>query len=232
MILVEPKVEIISMRSREEILKHIEKVGRIAYKSENKITKDSAEKFVSMLVKRGHLAVLEHESITFKVITNRGVSHEIVRHRMASYCQESTRYCNYNKCGDITICIPSWMHEHVIPGRYTYCDGELYADYCDRYDSLDIKNTPQWVLTQISVWQSAENAYKCMIELGCTPQQARGVLPNDTKTEIMITMNLRELIHFINLRSKGTTGAPHPDMKVIADMLYNILHKELPEVFE
>lgn len=234
MYIVKPKAEILSMRPRDEILKNLERVGRTAYKSEDKITEESAPAFVKMLVKRNHLAVIEHESITVKFTTNRGVSHEIVRHRLASFCQESTRYCNYGKSGEVTFCRPWWMR-NTIPkdGRYHLVDGIQPVDPQRFFLVIDDTNIPLSMSEEIQVtaWADTEKAYQDMLCCGCTPQQARGVLPNDVKTEIVMTANLREWIHFLNLRSKGTTGAPHPDMKELADLLYEQLVKILPEIF-
>ena len=107
--IIEPKVELINSPSYSGLLSLIELAGRTCYKSESKITEDSAEKFVRNILKRGHEAVIEHGSVTVRFTCDRGVSHEIVRHRLASYCQESTRYCNYSKDGfggEITVIEP------------------------------------------------------------------------------------------------------------------------------
>ena len=138
-----------------------------------------------------------HKHFTFHFICDRGVTHEIVRHRPASYAQESTRYCNYSKDkfgGEITC---------IKPAFYDEWDGEskLYFE-----QSLN----------------KAEDCYLRMLERGRSPQEARAVLPNALKTEIVMTANCVEFDHFFNLRSKGTTGAPHPDMKVVADEAYSI----------
>ena len=178
------------------ILKRIELAGRTCYKSEDKITDDSAIKFAQNIIKRGHEAVLEHCSFTVKFIVDRGVSHEIVRHRMASYCQESSRYCDYSKDkfgNEITVIKPCFWDD----------DSELYMDWK-------------------SAMRTAESHYFDLLQHGATPQEARAVLPNALKTEIVMTANCVEFDHFFNLRSKGTTGAPHPDMKVVADKAYSI----------
>ena len=138
-----------------------------------------------------------HKHFTFHFICDRGVTHEIVRHRPASYAQESTRYCNYSKDkfgGEITC---------IKPAFYDEWDGEskLYFE-----QSLN----------------KAEDCYLRMLERGRSPQEARAVLPNALKTEIVMTANCVEFDHFFNLRSNGTTGAPHPDMKVVADEAYSI----------
>lgn len=142
-------------------------------------------------------AYKKHKYLTFHFICDRGVSHEIVRHRPASYAQESTRYCNYSKDkfgSEITVIKP--------------------ADY----DSWD-KNSKFLYEHSVMV---AETCYKNMLEKGRTPQEARAVLPNTLKTEVIMTTNCEEFDHFFNLRSKGTTGAPHPDMKLVADKAYSI----------
>lgn len=112
--IIEPRVEFITPVDGEVILQRLEQCGRVCYKSEDKTTDESARKFVAGIIKRGHEAVLEHCSVTVKFTCDRGVSHEIVRHRVASYCQESTRYCNYSKDGfgnEITVIEPCYLEE-------------------------------------------------------------------------------------------------------------------------
>lgn len=187
----------------ETIMKHIEKAGRVCYKSENNISNDSAEKFIRNIIKRGHESVIEHVSITFKIICDRGVSHEIVRHRMASYSQESTRYCNYSqdKFGNELSFIKPCFWE---------TDSESYKI---------------WESTMLQI----EKNYFSLISNGASPQEARSILPNSLKTEIYITMNLREWRHFLKLR---TSKASHPQMQEISIMIYNILVKKLPAIFD
>jgi thymidylate synthase (FAD) len=187
----------------QQILKSIEKAGRTAYKSEDKITSDSSKEFASMIINRGHYSVIEHQSITVRVICDRGISHEIVRHRLASYTQESTRFCNYTqgKFGnEITVIKPCFWDE----------SDEKYL-----------------------IWKSAllqsEMAYNKLIDLGATPQEARSVLPNSLKTEIVMTMNLREWKHFFKLR---TSEAAHPQMREIAIPLLKEFQKLIPIIFD
>lgn len=185
------------------ILKHIEKAGRTAYKSEDKITSDSASNFVNMIADRGHFSVIEHYSITVRVICDRGVSHEIVRHRLASYTQESTRYCNYAKGkfnNEITVIEPCFWN----------------------------KDDDKYKLWQETI-KTIEEAYIELIALGATPQEARSILPNSLKTEIVITMNLREWHHFFALR---TSTSAHPQMREIAIPLLNEFKKSIPIVFD
>jgi len=185
------------------ILKQIERAGRTAYKSEDKITEDSAIKFVSMINDLGHSSVLEHQCVTVRVICDRGISHEIVRHRLASYTQESTRYCNYTKGkfgNEITVINPCFWDEN----------DEKYLIWKQTIESIEV-------------------AYNKLIELGATPQEARSVLPNSLKTEIVMTMNLREWQHFFILR---TSSNAHPQMREIAIPLLNEFKKRIPFIFE
>ena len=186
-----------------EILKRIEKAGRTCYKSEDRITEESAKSFVQKLIERGHESVLEHESITVRFICDRGVSHEIVRHRIASFSQESTRYCNYSndRFGyEITFIKPYFLKE----GTAAY-----------------------------ALWSTAMHLanimYSDMLAEGCTPQEARSVLPNSTKTEVVMTANLREWRHFLKLR---TAKAAHPQMRELTVPLLKELQERIPVVFD
>lgn len=180
----------------KQILKRIEKAGRTCYKSEDRITAESAENFVRMLIERGHESVLEHESITVRFICDRGVSHEIVRHRLASYSQESQRYVRYN--GDI-----EFINPHM-PNAKAY---EAWQELCER----------------------AEETYKELLSYGVQPQQARSVLPNSVKTELVMTANLREWRHFLKLR---TAKAAHPQMRELTVPLLKELQERIPVVFD
>ena len=114
--IIEPYIELEDKIDGQAILKKIEKIGRVCYKSENNITEDSAERFIKNIIKNGHESVLEHVSISVRVICDRGVSHEIVRHRIGSYSQESTRYCNYSndKFGnELTFIKPWWFKSSI-----------------------------------------------------------------------------------------------------------------------
>lgn len=209
--IVEPSVEIVDKLDGGEILRKIELCGRVCYKSEDKITDGSAERFVRSLIQRGHESVLEHVSFTVRFICDRGVSHEIVRHRIASYSQESTRYCNYSKDGfgrEITVIKP------------------CFCEYDD--------NDPYYKKSQMFIeWRyackQAEEQYFAMLELGATPQEARSVLPNSLKTEVVMTANLREWRHFLRLR---TSPAAHPQMREVALMLLKQVQEKIPVVFD
>ena len=191
----------------ESILKLIEKAGRTAYKTEDKITADSAKTFVKKILDMGHESVIEHYNITVRIISDRGVTHEIVRHRIASYTQESTRYCNYSAGkfgGEITIIKPCFWNS----------DNEA-----------DKKKYEIWE----KAMKEAEKAYLELINLGASPQEARSVLPNSLKTEIVMTKNLREWRHFFKLR---TSNAAHPQMREIARPLLDEFKKQIPVIFD
>lgn len=201
--IIEPSVELINAPDYKTLLTTIEAAGRTCYKSEDKITDGSAEKFVRGIIKRGHEAVIEHGSLTVRFICDRGVSHEIVRHRLAAYCQESTRYCSYDKNqfgSEITVIRPS------------------------TFDT----NTPVYRIWKHSC-ENAEVAYFDLLNEGCTPQEARSVLPTSLKTEVVMTADLREIRHFLKLRC---AMAAHPDMRVVANMLLTLLKQTYPVFFE
>lgn len=199
---IAPSFEIMPVNG-EEILKSIERAGRTCYKSEDKITADSARKFVAGIVKSGHESVIEHEKITVRIICDRGVTHEIVRHRIASYSQESTRYCNYSadKFGnELTFIQPFYWNENQ--------------------DKMGL-----WLRSMFF----AEKMYMKLIELGATPQEARAVLPNSLKTEIVVSMNLREWRHFFKVRC---SPAAHPQMREVAIPILKKFKEIIPVVFD
>jgi len=200
----------------KEICKKIEIAGRTCYKSEDKIIGDSASKFVKMLVKRGHEAMIEHYTITIKFVCDRGVTHELVRHRLASYAQESTRYCNCE--GGVTFIIPPWMD--VNEGSYT--EEDIMETYSFSDVSIDERMWMQHML-------ACERTYQELIRRNWAPQKARSVLPNSLKTEIITTANLREWKHILTLR---TSKEAHPQIREIMIPLLNYFQEELPEIYE
>ena len=260
----------------EGVYKQIEKVGRVCYKSEDKITEDSAKPFVDRMIKSGHGAMLEHGTVyltaegkntqvlskyqgnkysklyyntyddyesqvpivyvttnlrvlvengwlddlqyiceptefherrvTVHFVCDRGVSHEFVRHRVMSFAQESTRYCNYSKDkfdNQITFVIPNWCKSLV--------EGSI-----QEYTPFEINNDEVIFMNSI---QNAQNNYLSLLKTGWTPQQARAVLPNSLKTELVVTGFVSDWKHFFGLRAIGTTGAPHPQAKELAEPL-------------
>lgn len=201
--IIEPYFEILDELDGKKMLQKIERIGRVCYKSEELITEDSAEKFIGNILKRGHESVIEHEKISVKMVCDRGVTHEIVRHRVASYSQESTRYCNYQKDkfgNELTFIKPVFWKE----------------------------DSPEYALWKESM-QQIEDQYMKLIEMGASAQEARSILPNSLKTEIVVTMNLREWRHFFRLR---TASAAHPQIREIAGMVLEEFRRQIPVVFD
>jgi len=197
--IVKQSVDIIKFNA-QSMLSNIEKAGRTCYKSEAKITKDSTDAFIKMIIKRGHESVLEHEKITARIVCDRAVSHEIVRHRLASFSQESTRYVNYKE-GIEVIKPPFAGNKRERTGKEVAWTHQMNA---------------------------AERTYKALLDWGCTPQIARSVLPNALKTEIVVTANLREWRHILNLRC---SPAAHPQIREISFMLLKGFMEKVPVIF-
>lgn len=219
MILVKPSHEILTEIDGRKILEAIELAGRTCYKTEDKIDwrTNTSHKFVKMILSRGHESVIEHENISVKIICDRGVTHEIVRHRLVAYSQESTRYCNYK--GGVTFVIPPWVELQV--GEYDY-----------------IERKPITWRTQDWIWfkamGGAERSYIKLLEefgswIGWSPQQARSVLPNSLKTEIVMTANIREWRHILKLR---TSKAAHPQMREVMIPILADFRAKIPVLFD
>lgn len=280
--LIESSVQIIE---EKDPYKMIELAGRTCYKSEDKITENSAKEFVDRMIKLGHGAMLEHgtvyltitatspevrkyeinpysrvkkisvdgingrayittnyrvlvenkwlddlkyqcdptpsheKRITVKFICDRGVSHEFVRHRVFSFAQESQRYCNYNKDkfnNELTFIKPTWLN--IPTGDYTYWDG----DWCD-IDNMKIQLPSDNGIADNFLWclNNAGMQYRLLINKGLKPQEARAVLPNATKTELVMTGFESDWEHFFELRC---SGAAHPDAKKLADELKSLMN--------
>lgn len=206
---IDPGYEILTPISEGGMdeLKMLEKIARTCYKSESHITEDgeSAKKLITALIRSGHEAMLEHGIISVKFTVDRGVSHEIVRHRMASFAQESTRYCNYSgdKFGnELTFIKPSFFKGEECWDKY--------------YD---------WECAM----SRAESAYLDLIAQGAKPEEARSVLPNSLKTEIVVTANYREWRHIFALR---TSPKAHPQIREVMIPLMQELREKIPVVFE
>lgn len=201
--IIEPSVELINPIPYELALNTVEIAGRTCYQSEDKITDGSAEALIRRIIKSGHESVLEHVSVTARFICDRGVSHEIVRHRIGAYSQESTRYCNYSNGkfgGEITVIKPCFWK----------CDPFLHAVW-----AMAVKD--------------AEEAYFRLLRSGATPQEARAVLPNSLKTALIVTYDLREWRHFLRLRCAPDA---HPQMQQVAKMAQKLLTERYPVFFE
>ncbi len=201
--IISPSHEILFMPESTELLKNLEIAGRTCYKSEDRITVDSARGFIERLLKSGHHSVIEHANITIRFICDRGVTHELVRHRLASYSQESTRYANYSKDKfgrEITVIKPLFWPE----------------------------DSPEFEFWR-SAMEQAEKVYMQLIDIGARAEQARAVLPNSLKTEIVMTCNVREWRHVIALRC---SKAAHPQIREIMLPLLEELHEKLPPLFD
>ena len=206
--IIDASVELLpGQESGESMLRRIELAGRTCYKSGHDITDMSCHSFAQRMIDNGHAVVLEHASLSMRIICDRGVSHELVRHRLASYCQESTRYCNYsrNKFGNqITVVKPSYFKEGM----------------------------PQYNLLY-SIWYSAsanaEAAYFDLLARGLSAQEARCVLPMSLKTEVVMTANLREWRHFLAQR---TARGAHPQMREVATRALELAQEICPPVFK
>ena len=201
--IIPPSFELLDSPDGTALLQKIELAGRVCYKSEARITQDSAAGFVRRILESGHESVLEHEKLTVRIVCDRGVTHELVRHRIASYSQESTRYCNYSLDkfqNELTFIRPFFWNED--PEKFRVWEESMAA---------------------------AERAYLKLLELGASPQEARTVLPNSLKTEIVVTMDLREWRHFFKLRA---ASAAHPQMREVAVPLLRAFQQAVPVVFD
>jgi thymidylate synthase (FAD) len=200
---IDPYFDVLNMPAGEAMLTHIELAARTCYKSEDKITSDSAARLLRGLLKSGHHSVFEHASASVRIVCDRGISHEIVRHRLCAFSQESTRYANYarDKFGkEITVIRPFYWPEM----------SEAYG-----------------------VWkaqmESAETTYLRLIEGGASPQEARSVLPTSLKTEVVMTANMREWRHIFKLRC---AGASHPQIRQLMLPLLDRFKKEIAVIFD
>lgn len=191
--IVKPSVELLWYTPEPEL--QIELAGRTCYKSEDKITNESSKKFTKQVTERGHHAMIEHAVASFRIVTDRGITHEIVRHRLASYAQESTRYCNYS--------------------------GDKFGEECSFIKPPNFDPALFEVWKQACIF--AEHKYFNMLKLGASPQIARAVLPNCLKTEIVMTANFREWRHFIALRiSKSAHPQIRPIALEVLKVLYKL----------
>jgi len=200
--IVHPEFEILSPLDPPAMLARLERAGRTCYRSEDRISPNSARNFIKSLIKSGHHSVIEHESISVRLVCDRGVSHELVRHRLASFSQESTRYVNYGRGPEgrgLVLVKPLFFPE----GSETY---------------------RLW----LAAMEAAEAAYLALTAAGASAQEARTVLPNSLKTEMVMTANLREWRHVLALRC---SAASHPQMREIMKMILARFQELLPEVF-
>jgi len=226
--LIKPSYQILTPIDNKDILTRLEQAARICYKSEDCITENSAKKLCKMLIDNKHESVLEHVSLSIKFIVDRGVSHELVRHRILSVSQESTRYCNYKKKGLVFI---TPLHLNLQPGLYTYSShrglgcGQSTLYYRDYEVEILTKEQEDFLDYLFYV----EQLYNTCIKNGQTPQEARCILPNCLKTEIIISANLREMRHILRLRTHKTA---HPEMRQVMCPLLKELKEKISIVFD
>lgn len=200
---IQPYHEILYLPPVEDLLRVIELAGRTCYKSEDKITQDSAPEFIGRIVRSGHESVIEHGNCTVRFVCDRGVSHELVRHRLAAFSQESTRYANYSKDrfgNEITVIKPFFWSE----------------------------DSPEYSLW-LKAMEQAEQAYLQLLDLGASPQEARSVLPNSLKTEVVMTCNLREWRHVLRLRCSQKA---HPQIREVMLGLLKEMNQRIPVLFQ
>lgn len=204
MIIIQPRIYVPQDALAARILTKLERYARVCYKSEDKMSAQGNPDFLKGKVRMGHESIIEHEKATVMFVIDRGVSHELVRHRVgAAYSQESTRYCSYNKDKfghEITVIDPYFLHDK--PEAYA-----LWQESC----------------------QVIEKNYMDMLQKGCSAQEARSILPNSLKTEIVVTFNLREWRHFFRLRCDQ---AAHPQMRQAAIPLLLYFREKMPVLFD
>ena len=225
MIFVKPSIEFMDMNSMG--IKLIELAARTCYKSEDKIGEGTAEEMVRRLLKSGHEAMVEFGWLCYRVICDRGVTHEIVRHRLFSFAQESTRWCNYK--GGVTFIVPPWIS--IPSGLWGV---EVTFDTDGGLDRPDKRiNRSIMYAGEAFIWlrdmQRSEHAYQALIRKDWSPQRARAVLPNALKTEIVMGANIREWRHFFKMRCSPKA---HPQMREIAYMLLEDAQRRVPVVFD
>ncbi len=204
MIITQPKVCVPQDALDAHVLTKLERYARVCYKSEDKMAPTGNPDFLKSKIRMGHESIIEHEKATVMFIIDRGVSHELVRHRVgAAYSQESTRYCSYNK--------------DKFGKEITVIEPYFWANKTEAY----------------TLWQEAclalEKNYMAMLQCGCSAQEARSILPNSLKTEIAVTYNLREWRHFFRLRCDQ---AAHPQMRQVAIPLLRYFQEKLPVLFD
>jgi len=203
--IIDPSFEILTKIDGQEVLKHIEKIARTCYRSEDKISKDdsSARQIISSLIKLGHEAMIEHYNVSVRFICDVGFYKDLTRHRIASFAIESTRYCNYSK------------------GKF----GEELSFIKPVHIVQDSPEYKVW----ISCMESIEEAYLEMAKLGCRPDQMRMLLPHSTKAEVNITANLREWRHIFKLRASKYA---HPTIVELMIPLLKEFQKQIPVIFD
>lgn len=212
--IVDPSYEIMHVPDAGFVIRHLELAARTCYKSEDKIKQNSAEKLLSRVIESGHESVIEHSSLSVRLICDRGISHELVRHRLCAFSQESSRYCRYGN--GITVIRPVNVDPRVI----NCCDHHLPSYLAD----LDEK-TMLWCRAM----SAAETSYIDLLNAGWSAQEARSVLPTCLKTEIVVTANIREWRHIFTMRCAKPA---HPEMRRLMLPLLLDLYEWCPLLFQ
>lgn len=201
------------------VLEHLERCGRICYKSEDKINKNSAERFLRAIIKSGHESVIEHISLTAIIICSRACSHQLVRHRIAAYSQESQRFCNYNRNKSLEVICPF----QIPPGNYEEY-GKIIEEDGQKLSLNDVQ--AEWVSLINMIYEE----YCREIENGVKPEDARYLLPNATKTELAVTFNLRQWRHVF--RERALNRHAQWEIRNIFTSILDDLKIKLPVLFE
>ena len=219
--IVKPKFQILSHLNERSILRHLERCGRTCYKSEDKITDDSCYKFIKMLLSRGHESVIEHYNISIKFVCSRALSHQLVRHRLCSFSEQSQRYCNFETKVDMGIIQPYWMDESDIKK----IRNKSFSSVLQIPNKVS-KKCQYWLESVIDSAVTYGILLRSNPEM--TPQQARSLLPNAAKTEIVCTANLRQWRHILKLR---TSKGADPEIRELMIPLLRKLQEKLPTLF-
>lgn len=238
--ILNPGVNVIGHTNPITAVKFIERIARKCYKSEDKIVEGSYKKFIIKLIESGHESTIEHMALTLDIVTDRGVSHEMVRHRISAVSQESTRYANYanDKFGNSIIVIKPFFFDPMEPVKDVEFPNIISTSTIDNPDKpVFSKKNITYKMNSFDVWYLTclwcEWGYMTLInDFNRTPQEARSVLPNSTKTEFAITANFREMRHIFKLRALGTAGTPHPQMRQIMLPALKQAADNIPIIFD
>ena len=214
--------KILTKLNEKSILKHLELCGRECYQSGAKTTKDSCYSFVERLIKNSEGSVLEHAGFSVRFICSRSLSHQLVRHRLCSFSEQSQRYCNYATKVPIYLIIPLWIPEN---------DKEFLRNFVIDVENYMVQERPDLsedTLNWLETVMESIRSYNRLIRIGLKPQEARAVLPNSVKTAIVCTTNMREWRHILDLR---TSKRADPEIRELMQELLKELKVQLPVLF-
>ena len=235
MYLIKPSAEILKeSEPYENAVARCAEAAALCYNADPGTTAQEREKFIGQRITTGHVSVIEHAGFTARFRVDRGITHELVRHRLASFTQESTRYCNYskNKFGNgVTFVIPPELQDEIEEGEVCYGGGPWLIYFSSQGPDVGIplSNKAEAFFQALA---TAEKQYLSLVTQGVSPQIARNILPHATKADIIVTANMREWRHIFNLRALGTTGAPHPQMVEVMNMVLAQARTMYPVFFQ